>query len=42
MRHPPRDSWWKWATLEGKYSAVSASVLNISGWFDEPYGPSGR
>jgi putative hydrolase, CocE/NonD family len=41
MRHPPRDSWWKWATLEGKYSAVSAAVLNISGWFDEPYGPFG-
>jgi putative CocE/NonD family hydrolase len=41
MRHPPRDPWWAWATLEGKYERVGAAVLNLSGWFDEPYGPSG-
>lgn len=41
MRHPPRDPWWGWANLAGKYSMVSAAVLNLSGWFDEPYGPQG-
>ena len=41
MRHPPRDPWWDWATLEGKYGRVGAAVLNLSGWFDEPYGPIG-
>jgi putative CocE/NonD family hydrolase len=41
MRHPPGDPWWSWAGLEGRYSAVSAAVLNLSGWFDEPYGPGG-
>ena len=41
MRHPPRDPWWSWAEIQGRYSRVSAAVLNISGWFDEPYGPSG-
>jgi uncharacterized protein len=41
MRHPPRDPWWSWATLEGRYQQVGAAVLNLSGWFDEPYGPVG-
>jgi putative CocE/NonD family hydrolase len=41
MRHPPRDPWWDWATLEGRYDKVDAAVLNLSGWFDEAYGPSG-
>jgi hypothetical protein len=41
MRHPPRDSWWTWAALEGRYAGVGAAVLNLSGWFDEPYGPAG-
>ncbi len=41
MRHPPRDSWWHWAALEGHYQEVSAAVVNLSGWFDEPYGPLG-
>lgn len=41
MRHPPRDPWWTWATLEGRYDRVGAAVLNLSGWFDEPYGPVG-
>jgi putative CocE/NonD family hydrolase len=41
MRHPPRDPWWDWATLEGRYDEVGAAVLNLSGWFDEPYGPQG-
>jgi uncharacterized protein len=41
MRHPPGDSWWDWASLEGRYGDVGAAVLNLSGWFDEPYGPLG-
>ncbi len=41
MRHPPRDPWWSWAALDGRYSQVGAAVLNLSGWFDEPYGPVG-
>ena len=41
MRHPPRDPWWSWAELEGRYHQVGAAVLNLSGWFDEPYGPMG-
>ena len=41
MRHPAYDPWWQWAELTGKYDRVSAAVLNISGWHDEMYGPSG-
>jgi putative CocE/NonD family hydrolase len=41
MRHPPRDPWWSWAALEGHYQDVTAAVINLSGWFDEPYGPFG-
>jgi len=41
MRHPPRDPWWRWAALDGRYGRVRAAVLNLSGWFDEPYGPGG-
>jgi putative CocE/NonD family hydrolase len=41
LRHPPEDSWWDWAELRGKYDAVTAAVLNLSGWYDEDYGPEG-
>lgn len=41
MRHPPGDAWWDWARIEGRYGDVGAAVLNLSGWFDEPYGPLG-
>ena len=41
MRHPPGDAWWSFARLPGRYDRVSAAVLNLSGWFDEMYGPSG-
>ncbi len=41
LRHPPYDPWWDWAELTNKYERVSAAVLNISGWHDEMYGPSG-
>lgn len=41
LRHPPGDPWWDWAELENKYDRVDAAVLNLSGWYDEAYGPSG-
>jgi putative CocE/NonD family hydrolase len=41
MRHPPGDGWWDPVRLAGRYSRVHAAVLNLSGWFDEMYGPSG-
>lgn len=41
LAHPPADSWWDWAELRGKYDRVHCAVLNISGWYDEAYGPDG-
>ena len=41
MSHPPGDSWWDWTRLEKHYRKVTAAVLNLSGWFDEAYGPVG-
>jgi putative CocE/NonD family hydrolase len=41
LAHPPADPWWDWAELRGKYDRVHCAVLNISGWYDEAYGPDG-
>ena len=41
LAHPPASAWWDWAELRGKYDRVHAAVLNISGWYDEAYGPDG-
>lgn len=41
LRHPAWDSWWDWAELRDKYARVHAAVLNLSGWYDEAYGPDG-
>lgn len=41
LAHPPADSWWDFAELRGKYDRVHCAVLNISGWYDEAYGPDG-
>lgn len=41
LAHPPADPWWDWAELRGKYDRVHSAVLNISGWYDEAYGPDG-
>ena len=41
LQHPPEDPWWNWAELRGRYGIVTAAVLNLSGWFDEAYGPEG-
>ena len=41
MRHPPWDPWWSWADLQNRYDRTTAAVLNLSGWYDEAYGPDG-
>ena len=41
LAHPPADPWWDWAELRGKYDRVRCAALNISGWYDEAYGPDG-
>jgi uncharacterized protein len=41
LSHPPADPWWDWAELLNKYDRVHAAVLNLSGWYDEAYGPDG-
>jgi len=41
LAHPPYDPWWDWGNLHNKYSQVNAAVLNLSGWYDEPYGSEG-
>ncbi len=41
LRHPPDDSWWGWCELRNKYRNVHAAVLNLSGWYDDNYGPEG-
>jgi len=41
LAHPPADSWWDWAELGEKYHRTHAAVLNVSGWYDEAYGPDG-
>ncbi|HMD32204.1 MAG TPA: CocE/NonD family hydrolase [Candidatus Acidoferrales bacterium] len=41
LRHAPTDPWWGWAEIRGKYDGVKAAVLNLSGWYDEDYGPEG-
>jgi uncharacterized protein len=41
LAHPAADPWWDWAELRNKYGRVHAAVLNLSGWYDEAYGPDG-
>lgn len=41
LRHPPHDPWWEWAEIRGRWSRTDAAVLNLSGWYDESYGPEG-
>ena len=41
LRHPAEDPWWNWAELRGKYGRTRAAVLNLSGWYDDHYGPEG-
>ena len=41
LRHSPTDEWWDWGVLTHQYERVDAAVLNLSGWYDEAYGPDG-
>ena len=41
LRIRRRIRWWDWAELRGRYAKVTAAVLNLSGWYDEGYGPEG-
>jgi len=41
LAHPPTDPWWDWADLRNKYARNRAAVLNLSGWYDDNYGPEG-
>ncbi len=41
LSHPPDDPWWDWCALHNKYDRVHAAVLNLSGWYDDNYGPEG-
>ena len=41
LHHPPEDPWWDWSELRGKYGRTQAAVLNLSGWYDDNYGPEG-
>jgi putative CocE/NonD family hydrolase len=41
LSHPAEDKWWDWAELRNKYARNHAAVLNLSGWYDDNYGPEG-
>lgn len=41
LEHQPYDRWWDFGNLHDKYPHVKAAVLNLSGWYDEPYGSEG-
>ena len=41
LKHLPDDPWWNWSDLRGKYGRTQAAVLNLSGWYDDHYGPEG-
>ncbi|MGH9502005.1 MAG: CocE/NonD family hydrolase [Terriglobales bacterium] len=41
LAHPYDDPWWDWCDLRNKYGRVHAAVLNLSGWYDDNYGPEG-
>jgi len=41
LERGPYDPWWEWGDFRNKYANVSAAVLHLSGWHDEPYGSEG-
>jgi putative CocE/NonD family hydrolase len=41
LDNAPYTDYWNFGDLGGKYEQVKAAVLNLSGWHDEPYGPTG-
>jgi putative CocE/NonD family hydrolase len=41
LTNAPYSAYWDFANLHDKYGRVQCAVLNLSGWYDEPYGPEG-
>jgi putative CocE/NonD family hydrolase len=41
LTNSPYSAFWDFGNLRDKYSRVHCAVLNLSGWYDEPYGPEG-
>lgn len=41
LTHGPYDPWWSWGDLTSRYGNAKAAILNLSGWYDEPYGTEG-
>lgn len=41
LRRPPEDPFWDFAELRGRHGRTKAAVLNLSGWYDDNYGPEG-
>jgi len=41
LHRPPEDPFWNFAELRDKYARTDAAVLNLSGWYDDNYGPEG-
>jgi hypothetical protein len=41
LAHPPEDPYWDPLEIRGQHSKTAAAVLNLSGWYDEAYGPEG-
>ena len=41
LAHPPAGRYWDFLEIRGRYPRVAAAVLNLSGWYDESYGPEG-
>ncbi len=41
LDHQPYDNYWDYGEIRGNYDKVGAAVLNLSGWYDEPYGSEG-
>lgn len=38
LKHPPYSPYWAWGNFQNKYNKVHVAILNLSGWYDEPYG----
>lgn len=41
LAHPDRSDWWDFADVQSYFDRIEAPVLNVSGWFDNNYGPTG-
>jgi putative CocE/NonD family hydrolase len=41
LDHPDAGSFWAFADIEGRHDRVAVPSFNLSGWYDEGYGPVG-